>query len=407
MKNMQSNQKLYQLFTADALSEIGDVFYYVALITYASQLANSSLAISLVTTLEFIPPVFSIVIGPLADKLRNKTKVSMIVNIIQCVLYIINGLLFFEFQKWVLFSFCLIINFISDTLGIVTQEMEPIILKKLSPRISYEKKYGWLSAVAQFFSIGGKFLGGILLTLLNNHYIFMSFINAATFGCAAVALALIGNVIVHDEIHENDDEDKKSGVLEGVKFLKNNTKVRFIVILLSNINIVLAPILPIAYILLANKEMYTPVNYSMSVSLLTAIDSLASILGPTFGLKLFKGKKALINSVMIGSIFSLTFCLSIFTRNIYVLMLTLFLASFFIGATIPLLFGGVIKNVPETKIGSVNGVIDTLLAITPPLSTFIFSSSVQYVSAFINILILSIFSGLIILVIIKNKKNLF
>lgn len=406
MKNMQSNQKLYQLFTADALSEIGDVFYYVALITYASQLANSSLAISLVTTLEFIPPVFSIIIGPLADKLRNKTKVSMSVNIIQCVLYIINGLLFFKFQKWMLFSFCLIINFISDTLGIITQEMEPIILKKLSPKISYERKYGWLSAIAQSFSIGGKFLGGILLTLLNNHYIFMSFINAATFGCAAVALALIGNIIVQDEIHENE-EDKKSGALEGAKFLKNNPKVRFIVILLSNINIVLAPILPIAYILLANKEIYTPVNYSMSVSLLTAIDSLASILGPTFGLRLFKGKKALINSVMVGSIFSLTFCLSIFTRNIYVLMLTLFLASFFIGATIPLLFGGVIKNVPEAKIGSVNGVIDTLLAITPPLSTFIFSSSVQYVSAFVNILILSIFSGLIILIIIRNKKNLF
>lgn len=139
MKNMQSNQKLYQLFTADALSEIGDVFYYVALITYASQLANSSLAISLVTTLEFIPPVFSIIIGPLADKLRNKTKVSMSVNIIQYVLYIINGLLFFKFQKWMLFSLCLIINFISDTLGIITQEMEPIILKKVSPKISYEK----------------------------------------------------------------------------------------------------------------------------------------------------------------------------------------------------------------------------------------------------------------------------
>ena len=405
MKNMQSNQKLYQLFTADALSEIGDVFYYVALITYASQLANSSLAISLVTTLEFIPPVFSIIIGPLADKLRNKTKVSMSVNIIQCVLYIINGLLFFKFQRWMLFSLCLIINFISDTLGIIAQEMEPIILKKLSPKISYERKYGWLSAIAQSFSIGGKFLGGVLLTIMNNHYIFMSFINAATFGCAAVAMALIGNVITKKEIQ--DEEDEKSGVLEGIKFLKDNAKVRFIVVLLSNINIVLAPILPIAYILLANKEMYSPVNYSMSVSLLTAIDSLASILGPTFGLRLFKGKKALINSVMVGSIFSAFFCLSIFTRNIYVLMLTLFLASFFIGATIPLLFGGVIKNVPESKIGSVNGVIDTLLAITPPLSTFIFSSSVQYVSTYINVLILSVFSIFIILIIIKNRTNLF
>lgn len=65
------------------------------------------------------------------------------------------------------------------------------------------------------------------------------------------------------------------------------------------------------------------------------------------------------------------------------------------------------KNVPESKIGSVNGVIDTLLAITPPLSTFIFSSSVQYVSAFVNIAILSVFSVCLILIIVKNKRNLF
>lgn len=211
MKNVKNNQKLYQLFTADALSEIGDVFYYVALITYASQLTNSSLAISslaisLVTTLEFIPPVFSIIIGPIADKLCNKTKVSMIVNILQCTLYLINGLIFLKFQKWTLFGLCLTINFISDTLGIITQEMEPIILKKLSPQISYEKKYGWLSAVAQSFSIGGKFLGGVLLTVMNNHYIFMSFINAATFGCAAVAMALIGNVITKKT--KNDEDEK-------------------------------------------------------------------------------------------------------------------------------------------------------------------------------------------------------
>lgn len=206
MKNVKNNQKLYQLFTADALSEIGDVFYYVALITYASQLTNSSLAISLVTTLEFIPPVFSIIIGPIADKLCNKTKVSMIVNILQCTLYLINGLIFLKFQKWTLFGLCLTINFISDTLGIITQEMEPIILKKLSPQISYEKKYGWLSAVAQSFSIGGKFLGGVLLTVMNNHYIVMSFINAATFGCAAVAMALIGNVITKKETQSEKDE---------------------------------------------------------------------------------------------------------------------------------------------------------------------------------------------------------
>ena len=84
--------------------------------------------------------------------------------------------------------------------------MEPIILKKLSPQISYEKKYGWLSAVAQSFSIGGKFLGGVLLTVMNNHYIVMSFINAATFGCAAVAMALIGNVITKKT--KNDEDEK-------------------------------------------------------------------------------------------------------------------------------------------------------------------------------------------------------
>lgn len=52
----------------------------------------------------------------------------------------------------------------------------------------------------------GKFLGGVLLTVMNNHYIVMSFINAATFGCAAVAMALIGNVITKKT--KNDEDEK-------------------------------------------------------------------------------------------------------------------------------------------------------------------------------------------------------
>ncbi|WP_260187076.1 hypothetical protein [Lactobacillus amylovorus] len=41
---------------------------------------------------------------------------------------------------------------------------------------------------------------------MNNHYIVMSFINAATFGCAAVAMALIGNVITKKT--KNDEDEK-------------------------------------------------------------------------------------------------------------------------------------------------------------------------------------------------------
>lgn len=138
MKNID-NKKLYQLFTADALSEIGDVFYYIALVTYASSLSNASLAISLVTTLEFIPPIFSIIIGPLADRLQNKTKAAMIINVLQCTLYIINGLIFIKLQNWVLLFVSVTINFISDTLGIINEEVEPVILNRLSPKISFEK----------------------------------------------------------------------------------------------------------------------------------------------------------------------------------------------------------------------------------------------------------------------------
>lgn len=231
----------------------------------------------------------------------------------------------------------------------------------------------------------------------------MSFINAATFGIAAIFLALIGNVIVKKEKINKDDVNN----FEGLKFLKKNPEIKLITFFLSNINIVLAPILPIVYILLAEKKIFSSVNYSMSIALLAGVNSLASILGPTIGLKLFKGKKSLINSIIVSAIFSTIFCLSVFCRNIYVLMVTIFLSSFFIGATIPLLFGRVVKDVPENKLGSVNGVIDTVLAITPPISTFIFTSSVQYISAFMNILILGSFNILLILIAIKNKKDLF
>ncbi|OYR94737.1 MFS transporter [Lactobacillus taiwanensis] len=396
---IRNKYNLGKLYTADALSEIGDVFYYVALVVFAGNLSQSALAITLVTTFEYIPPIFSVLIGNLADKIKNKTKTALIVNISQCILYLMNAILFLTLKGWTLLIACIVINFLSDTIGIITEEIEPVILNRLSPEILFEKKYGMLNAVSQACSIGGKFIGGLLLALFNNHYVIISIINAVTFAGAALCFWLIKSVIVNRD-EENTDNNTNNAIL----YLKEHENVKHIIFFMTNLNIVLAPLLPIIYILLSKKNLYTSLPYSVSISTLTAIDSIASILGPLLGVNLFKGKQSLNNSLIYSGIFSTLFCCSLFTQNLYVVYFSLFLSSFFVGAAIPLMFGEISREVPESKLGSVNGLIDSILAITPPVSTFLFSILTEYVPIKFLIGLLVSYSLLLSFLLVKNRK---
>lgn len=400
MLNFKKNRGLYKLYAADSLSVMGDLFYYIALITYASTLPNSALAISLITTLEYIPPIFSIWMGRLSDKIINKTQIEMWACLTQCALYILNGILFLVVSNWTLLIACLVINFISDTIGLIPLDVEPAILNRLSPHLEFEKKFGVSTSIIEISSVIGKFLGGIVITFMANQYTLISWINAGTFGLAAILIISIGNIKVDNK---NGKNEKNFNVYS---FIRKHSIIKYLIFIMTSINFVLAPILPIIYILLSKGSFYSPIGYAASVSVLTAVDSIASILGPTLGLKLFRGKKALVNYVILYSIFTVIFISSVFLNNFYIVVLTLFSCSFISGASTPMIYGKLVAGVPEAKLGSIYGLVDTVLSITPPIATFLFSSSLQYLKAFWIILTLTIFSLAIMINIFTNKRKL-
>lgn len=397
---LKENHGLCKLYAAGSLSVMGDLFYYIALITYASTLPNSALAISLITTLEYIPPIFSIWVGRLSDKIVNKTRIEMWACWLQCVLYILNGILFLAVSNWTLLIACLVINFISDTIGLIPLDVEPAILNRLSPHIEFEKKFGLSTSIIEISSVIGKFLGGVVITFMSNQYTLVSWINAGTFGLAALLIISIGNV----KVDNKDDEGVQK--FNVYSFIREHLIIKYLIFILTSISFVLAPISSIIYILLSKGSLYSPLGYAASVSVLTTVDSIASILGPTLGLKLFKGSKVLSNYIILYSVFTVIFISSVFLNNFYIVVLTLFSCSFISGASTPVIYGKLVAGVPEAKLGSIYGFVDTVLSITPPIATFLFSSSLQYLNAFWVILILTIFSLMIMVIILTNRRKL-
>ncbi|MBA1394855.1 MFS transporter, partial [Lactobacillus sp. XV13L] len=112
--------KNYRRFTiASLLSTAGDILFYLALYTYASDLKNYTLALSLITISESVPRLLSSLGGYLADRTANKLQKTVWLAMLRGGLYLLVGVLFCQnIAGWNLVAMVIVINFISDTAGI-------------------------------------------------------------------------------------------------------------------------------------------------------------------------------------------------------------------------------------------------------------------------------------------------
>ena len=97
--NLLLKNKIYRFITySDILSVIGDSFFYLAFLTYASTLENSAIAISIISISESLPEVFSMFTGVYADKVKDKAKADIYSNFLRMFIYFFVAISFLIFE---------------------------------------------------------------------------------------------------------------------------------------------------------------------------------------------------------------------------------------------------------------------------------------------------------------------
>ena len=89
MRKILKNKLYLKVLISDLISNFGDTLYFIALMTYVTEIKDSNLAISIVNISETIPILFTIFFGIIADRTLNKVEMIIKTLWLRVVLYLL------------------------------------------------------------------------------------------------------------------------------------------------------------------------------------------------------------------------------------------------------------------------------------------------------------------------------
>ena len=115
MRKILKNKLYLKVLISDLISNFGDTLYFIALMTYVTEIKDSNLAISIVNISETIPILFTIFFGIIADRTLNKVEMIIKTLWLRVVLYLLVAVVMNFKPSIIVVIFASIVNLIADT----------------------------------------------------------------------------------------------------------------------------------------------------------------------------------------------------------------------------------------------------------------------------------------------------
>lgn len=389
---------IYRKFIANNfVSTLGDSMYYIALMTYAAQFTNSGLAISMVSLSEAIPGLFFIVTGSIADLSHNKVKKNLANGLIRGILYFIVGVVIgFQPSLMLLAGIC-VLNFISDILGKYSSGlMAPFILYMVN-REDLEEAQGLSGAITSLVGLLAQFVGAYLMGLFS--YQLLAWINSGTFFLGVIILFSIKTALETIEkeklVATNTEKPSINAILQqmvsAIKDIKECRPVFSVIILFALSNGALSVLIPLISMLFSQNPHLVIQNFSFTLAFCQGMISFGVIVGSLFGPKVLSAVS--LKTLCLGMFISTVgLSLVMLSQHVWLLLSLLLVLGLLIGAASPKLNVLLISHFPIAKLGTIGGGVNSLLLLTPPLATVLFTSTATALNLKAGIILLFIFS---------------
>lgn len=372
MKKILTNKLFMVTFLSDLLSNFGDSLYYLALMNYVLLLPDAKFAISLVTLSETLPMVSMLMIGMLADRVKDKLNMILGTQLLRTLLYLIVGLIMgFSPSLWVVLV-AVVVNVISDLSG----QFESYLFMPVSLRIVSDEdreatiafKQGISSSMQLVFQTSGAILVGFMT------YQTLAFVNAATFFISALILLAIRPALKRLflekplEVPVTDDKPTKGHFLantwqslkeayqasKGIPFLSSSLMVIvFINAVGSSVDVLLLTTMK-------DFKAFVLISPATTLAALMVSHFIGKILGSLLSTTLFQSVD-LVRMTKIVTVFQLPFFLGFFIHNIVIVLVMLLMSSILSGIVGPKFSALFYREIPEHQLATVGAGIDTIL----------------------------------------------
>lgn len=357
---------VFGLFTANAISAIGNRMTQIAIPWFVLQTTGSVAKTGLVSFFIILPSIFSAVLtGPLVDKLGY--RVSSIISDLVCTLAI--GAIPLLYSLGLLdFWFLLALVFISNLFEVPGATARIAILPDLAVQanMSNEKISSLEQAIGQGAGLLGAPVGGVLIAWIGTSEVL--WVDALSFAISAILVLLLVQGSKTKPVEKSEEpQDWWHSVLEGFRFILSDRLFRFLLSAALFINLLetakFSVILPF----------YTRTFFGEAVDLgfLIAVSGgglvIGSLLYGTFSQKISQ------RALVIGGLFimMLQYLALALVPPYWVLLIVFAITGIAAGPINPLVFAVAFKRVPSDRLGRVFGSINAVSQLMTPFGVLI------------------------------------
>ena len=390
MRKILKNKLYLQVLVSDLISNFGDTLYFIALMTYVTEIKESNLAISIVNISETLPILFTIFFGIIADKTLNKVKMIIKTLWLRVILYLLVAVAMNFKPSIIVVIIASLVNLVADTLGQFENGLFYPISNRIVKKSDREETMAFRQTVVSTMNIVNQSLGAFLITFFSFSH--LAFINSLTFAISLLIMLAIRNQInsYYDEtistskISQFDFKASFSEIISNLKLSINhlfsigNMKEALLVIPILNGS--LAILIPLVVVNLSKDSNLTIVNSAITISLLGISTVSGGILGG--GTLILISKK--FKSLSIGTLLKMNLTIvllsfvAFYFQNIYLIILSSFLSSVLVSALNPKMGTIIFNNIDETKLATIFGGMVTYFQIGDIVSRLLFSTLVIY-----------------------------
>lgn len=399
---------------ADLISNFGDTLYYLALMNYVLLLPDTKFALAMITASETLPILAGLFIGIWADKTKNKLDTILATLVVRVGLYAFVGFLMGSAPAlWVVAVVC-VINFLSDLAGQYENGLYMPVSLRVVAAEDRETAMAFKMTVKSLLQIAFQASGAILIGFMS--YQNLAFFNAGTF---LVSLAIMvglrpafAKLLKENPIQEAEQAETEAGIIKGMRnslkesyqAVQNIPVLKASIVTIASLNAIFTALSPLVILNMKEFSDFVIVNAGTTVALISIFFSVGSILGSSIGMALFKNV-SLINLLKFSTLMPVLIFSGFFLHNIYVVLAVIFVTAVTLGIFNPKMSALVMNELPEDKLATVGGGIDTFCQIGMVVGQALVALMVTILSVTsISLIFLLLSVGLVSYTILVGRK---
>jgi MFS family permease len=389
---------------AAVINRFGDSIDSIALTWLVYQLTQSAAWSAIIFGVNRIPTIFLQPFAGAAIEGKNKKHIMIITDIIRglCVCFIATAFLLGFLNQWLLLAATVIISCAEAFRGPASSALLPKLLDKKY----YSFGMSMNSSACSVMELVGLAAAGVIISMFSVSTAI--YIDMITFFLSAVIIMTLKvkeEKLVKGRI---DAKEYMSSLKGGFAYLKNNSLLRYFVLLAVFLNAVLVPLNSlqaplISEVLKVNEVMLSVLGFAITIGMIVG-----AAIYPYLSSKLGKRGIASFGAYSIGGYYLMFVIAGSFVSSEVIIFMLVSITSFIVGVAVALLstFCNVefIKNIQGEYIARVSSIFSACCVAAIPVVSFLVSILAGFTPTVVLFLIAGILDIIISIVLCQKKR---